>query len=409
MEYDIAFLSILIQPDKEEEVRKKSSRLMEDAAIAWQNHIIRGIEENIDEAIKLINTMPVHAYPGGYKDAFIKRSKFAHCNGAEDINIGFCNIKIIKRMFRHIPIISEVEKWANDDSGRKKVLIAYTLFHEFTYTIRKIKVMHPDIVTVSIVVDLPKFVATSRKKVSFLSKIYEGWSSYQSNRNIPHVDGFAVITKQMAEKLCPEKPFVVIEGICTDLFPAIHRDNKGKIKIIYAGLLLEKFGVIKLLDAFSLIDELDFQLLICGGGEAENQIVERARIDKRIQYLGQLKREEVLEVMSSCDVIVNPRENVGEFTKYSFPSKNLEALSSGIPFVGYKLDGIPDEYDKYINYPENDTVQALANEIISVGKLCAIEAKHKAESAQKWVLGSKSCDQQGKKIIALIERITEKE
>ena len=38
---------------------------------------------------------------------------------------------------------------------------------------------------------------------------------------------------------------------------------------------------------------------------------------------------------------VNPRQNNEEFTKYSFPSKTMEYLASGVPVVAYKLDGIP--------------------------------------------------------------------
>ena len=46
-----------------EEVKNKSNHLMEDAAIAWQNHIIEGIEKNNGERLKLFNLIPVHAYP----------------------------------------------------------------------------------------------------------------------------------------------------------------------------------------------------------------------------------------------------------------------------------------------------------------------------------------------------------
>ena len=170
-------------------------------------------------------------------------------------------------------------------------------------------------------------------------------------------------------------------------------------------MLLEKFGIMKLVDAFSMIEDSDFRLYICGIGEAETIIKERAVEDKRILFLGQLKRQEVLELMATCNIIVNPRENVGEFTKYSFPSKNMEALSSGIPFVGYKLDGIPDEYDQYINYPKDDTIESLSELLYSVGKDRFNEAKICAELAKLWVLNNKNSEKQGKKILDLIEEI----
>lgn len=405
LNYDIAFLSLIIPDSMKEEVKNKSNHLMEDAAIAWQNHIIEGIEKNNGERLKLFNLMPVHAYPGGYKDAFIKRFIFSHAEGAQDINIGFCNVKIIKRMFRHWNVYKEVKNWANTDNGKEKVLIAYTLFHEYTITIKKIKKKYPNITTITIVVDLPMYVATSRKKVSLVAKVYEAWSVYQSRINNQYVDGFVVVTKQMAEILSKNRPYKIVEGICTSKFPEIKRNEDGFIRIIYAGLLLEKFGIMKLVDAFSMIEDSDFRLYICGIGEAETIIKERAVEDKRILFLGQLKRQEVLELMATCNIIVNPRENVGEFTKYSFPSKNMEALSSGIPFVGYKLDGIPDEYDQYINYPKDDTIESLSELLYSVGKDRFNEAKICAELAKLWVLNNKNSEKQGKKILDLIEEI----
>ena len=43
MNYDIAFLSFIIPKEIEKEVRGKSLNRMEEAAIAWQKHIIAGI------------------------------------------------------------------------------------------------------------------------------------------------------------------------------------------------------------------------------------------------------------------------------------------------------------------------------------------------------------------------------
>ena len=401
--YDIVFLSRLIPAEIEHEVNQKSVNLMEGAAIAWQRHIVQGIEENNKRLLKLINSLPVHAYPGGYSDAFIRESTFAHTEGAEDLNIGFCNIKFIKRIAQNKPILNALEAWAKTNNGARKVLIAYTMYPEFMIAIKKMKRKYPQIITIAIVVDLPKLIASSRNRVSFLSAIYEDWSKYLSVKNSKYVDGYVVITQQMAKAISENKPYRVIEEICTEEFPLVNNKNSNKVKVIYAGLLFVKFGVIKLLDAFSLIDDDEFELLLCGVGEVEEVIKERALKDNRIHFLGQLKREELLEMMSTCNVIVNPRENVGEFTKYSFPSKNLEALSSGIPFIGYKLDGIPDEYDEYINYPTDCTVEALAKEIYRVGKTDADKAIKKAEQAKTWVHINKNCTTQGNKILELVE------
>lgn len=59
--------------------------------------------------------------------------------------------------------------------------------------------------------------------------------------------------------------------------------------------------------------------MICGIGDSEKAIREAAEKDFRISFLGQLPRSEVLEWQKQATVLVNPRQNNEEFTKYSFP------------------------------------------------------------------------------------------
>ena len=63
----------------------------------------------------------------------------------------------------------------------------------------------------------------------------------------------------------------------------------------------------------------------------------------RIEFLGMLPRTDVLELQSKATILVNPRQPVGDFTKYSFPSKTIEYMASGTPLLMYKLPGIPEE------------------------------------------------------------------
>lgn len=404
--YDIAFLSRIIPPENEELIRSKMLGAMEDAAMAWQWHVINGVEANNDLPVNLINYLPVNSYPNAYKDPFIDKCYFSHVEGAQDVNLGYCNVKYIKRIVQWIPLYQEIKKWARNDSGNQKVLIAYTMYPEFMRAIRMVKSKFPDIITINIVVDMPQFTVLSKKKTNIISRLFSDWSNKQAYANIKSVDGFVTITKQMAEELSPNTPYRIVEGLCTTEFPqkiAVKDDIKN---VIYAGKLYEKFGIITLLDAFEHVENDHIRLVICGMGEAEEEIKERAKQDHRIQFLGKLKREEVLQLLVDSDVIVNPRQNNGEYTKYSFPSKNIEALSSGVPFIGYKLDGIPDEYDSFINYPDDNSPGALAK---LIEKICVNDAEialAKAEKAKQWILQYKSCEGQGKCILDLIDSIS---
>lgn len=406
MSYDIVFLSRLIPKEMDFEIRKKMINSMEDAAISWQFHLIEGIDINNKTPVKLLNYIPVNSYPKSYKDPIIKRVKFSHVVGAQDINLGYINVKFIKRAVQWIPLRKELKKWVKKTSSKQKVILAYTMYPEFLKAFQWIKKNYPEIITINIVVDMPQFINLSNDKKSFLGTMFLNRCIHIAQNSIKFTDGFITITKQMAEKISINKPYKIIEGICTNEFskPAINNHDLHQ-SIIYAGLLHEKFGIRELLDAFQLLDNPNILLKICGIGDLEEEIKERAKKDKRIKFLGKITHDEVLNELLTSSLIINPRKNIGEFTKYSFPSKNIEGLSSGIPFIGYKLDGISDEYDRYINYPENNSINALKELISKILEQDYEKYKANAKVAQKWIFSNKNCVIQGKKVFDLIDDI----
>ena len=120
-------------------------------------------------------------------------------------------------------------------------------------------------------------------------------------------------------------------------------------------------------------------------------------------FFGKVDRADVLGLQKNATVLVNPRQNNEEFTKYSFPSKNLEYLSSGVPLVAYKLDGIPDEYDDFITYPSDDSASELANEIIKICNMSDDERKVLGSKARDFVFENKNKVKQAQKIIEFIK------
>ena len=62
--------------------------------------------------------------------------------------------------------------------------------------------------------------------------------------------------------------------------------------------------------------------------------------------------------------LINPRKPNSKITRFSFPSKNMEYLSSGTPMIGYKLDGIPSEYYDYFYTIDDSSEKSLRNTIV---------------------------------------------
>ena len=76
--------------------------------------------------------------------------------------------------------------------------------------------------------------------------------------------------------------------------------------------------------------------------------------------------EKATELQANAYALINPRRNEGEYTKYSFPSKTMEYLSTGLPVIAYMLDGMPEEYREVIICPKDNSISSLSDTIKEV-------------------------------------------
>jgi len=223
------------------------------------------------------------------------------------------------------------------------------------------------------------------------------------------VDNFVLLTEHMKVPLqVGNRPYTILEGICSASTTKDVRDaGEGKEKIIlYTGTLHERFGIGDLIKAFMKIPFKNFRLWVCGSGDQQEYVKRAEKEDERIKFWGYLTKQQISELQSMATVLVNPRKNNELYTKYSFPSKTVEYLSTGIPVVAYKLDGIPDEYDKYINYVNGDSIDDLTSVLISVCQLDVETRKEMGRKGADFVLREKNNVVQAKKVLDFINQNT---
>ena len=84
--------------------------------------------------------------------------------------------------------------------------------------------------------------------------------------------------------------------------------------------------------------------------------------------MGNLPSEQVFEYEKKAKLLVNLRDPSVELTKYAFPSKILEYMSSGSAVLTTKLEGIPNEYFSFINTVDNLTYVEVKNAIEKIGR-----------------------------------------
>lgn len=225
------------------------------------------------------------------------------------------------------------------------------------------------------------------------------------NKLCEAVDAYVLLTPLMIERMPLYKPYCVVEGIYN---PTEDRkpktvEEKGFV-IFYGGMLYEKFGVKTLIDAVCSSKLKDIKLQICGSGELEEYIKEKSKCDNRVEFLGMRPREVVLELQSQASLLVNPRQPNGGFTRYSFPSKNIEYLASGTPTLIYELEGVPEEYFDYCYHlsEKEKSAEDLRRMIEHIYYSPARERKELAKKAQEFIITNKNAIAQGRKIIDFI-------
>ena len=218
---------------------------------------------------------------------------------------------------------------------------------------------------------------------------------------------YVFLTEQMNEVVNRKhQPYIVMEGLVDELmaYTTLVNVNRGDDRrvLLYAGGLHERYGLKKLVEAFMRVDAADVQLSLYGDGPFVEDLKHYCAQDSRIVYYGVVPNDEVVQAELLATLLINPRPTDEEFTKYSFPSKNMEYMVSGTPVLTTKLPGMPKEYYSYIYLFEDETVEGYTKAMNHILSLPKEELCIKGADAKRFVLECKSNVSQAKRIIDML-------
>lgn len=401
-----AFVGGLFTPEIQKVIETTSRGVIQYAADTLQKCYIEGLAHYINN-LTIFNLPFVGSYPRLSDIISIKpcnEELIYPQNKCQCKTIGFCNVIAIKNLSRYSSLKKELRKWIASNKGDKLCIIVYSAHTPFLKACSELKKEYPSIKLILIVPDFPEFMAQSsslvmsalrRLNVRLAQKLYKNF------------DGFVFLSDYMQDRIpVREQCYEVIEGIYTSrTVPTDLAENS--LDVIYTGTLAARYGIMNLLKAFTLVKNPDARLIIIGAGDSEDNIKDFSKKDTRIKYLGQMPREEVLKIQAKGALLVNPRTSEGEFTKYSFPSKTMEYLASGVPTLINRLPGIPEEYYQYSFQPENESIEALSKKMTEILNMPLSERNEFGRKAQEFIYKKKNPISQCSKLVGLAERICE--
>lgn len=251
--------------------------------------------------------------------------------------------------------------------------------------------------TLAVVTDMPEFVF---KKSSYIKKCYKILSKTNS---------FVLLTKEMANrKEIENKPYIVLEGHANYQMSNECKNYGGAVRtVLYAGSLDEKYGITELCEAFANISRENEELHIYGDGPCRDDIIRYDKKIKNIRYFGNVPNNEVVQAELHATLLINPRSPEGEFTKYSFPSKTMEYMSTGTPVLMYRLPGMPEEYGDYLFFINNaNPVREIGSAIRRVfDNFSEYDLISFGKAAKDFVLSKKNNITQSGKLIEFISNL----
>jgi len=343
------FVGFLFDTEKEAELLATSKR----AASAAPNQYQKGFLSGLSKPVQILSTLSVGSFPK-LNTRLIFRREIKDAPEGKIHYLPFFNFYLIRDWMFRKGLYRELNRIIKEQEYT--TMYVYSLHMPFLKNIQKLKKKYGDRLHCCLIV--PDLVGKYGLVRRGLKGIRDRLQADKKMRLANYADSFVFLTEAMKNLFDP-KPFTVMEGF----LPTCQFDyNNTRIpkSVLYTGSLNRAYGFGTLLEAFSSIPDLDAQLWICGVGDMEEAVKNAAREDSRIQFKGFLPKSEVAALQTQCDVLVNPRTDEGEYTKYSFPSKTMEYLLSGSKVVMYRLPGIGDEYYRFIRTVDQPGPGAMA-------------------------------------------------
>jgi len=198
---------------------------------------------------------------------------------------------------------------------------------------------------------------------TFIPLVKDKFSSY--------IQGAIFVSKITFDKwksMCDKTVIKIIipNAVDTSLFEPKININKT-LQLLFVARIVNRKGLLPLLRAISILKkkQLDFSLTIIGDGDEKQSAInyiKKNRLTKFVQYLGEIRGNKRAKYFKESDIFCAPYVNEAASIAV------LEAISSGLPVVGYKIplfsDLLKDYPGKELLVNKSDT--ALANALETV-------------------------------------------
>ena len=395
----VLFVSSII-PDEPRLITPAFSR----AGNMCMENLLHGLNQSETVVDKILSMYPIPSFPGSKRFYFSKTR--LRLNSGQNIKmLPFINVTPIKQLSVGIASYLEIIKWGKKTEATDKIIFTYNItVPPGIFLLAAARRIGARIVAMIYDVNIPGETVPSG-----IPYIIDYW---QHKKILRFYDGLVVITNEIAQDFAPDVPYICVEGgIAPDLIEQYvklektPRHDSDHFTIVAAGGLKEANGIHEIIEAFRLLEGEEYRLHIAGQGPLESLVRDAAEKDHRIVYHGFLNFEEVLKLYANADVLLNMRLTKRLNTRYFFPSKIMEYLTSGVPIISTCPGAMADEYGEYAYLLQDETPESLASMIKTVSALPKEQRIARGMAARQYMLENKTWDVQTEKISGFLKQI----
>lgn len=350
--------------------------------------LIAGLNKLDGVELSVVTSPDVVSFPKGkfYFNSFYDQTDHAY-------SVSNLNLPIIKQIWTAISMVMAVIRNA-PPKGSFSVIIPYMVFRH-VLTTRILKLIYGKRIIVCTII--PDIFFPVQRIVRFVNKITE--------RMAKKSDCFVLYTEKMADYLkLDRQKCVTIEGF-KNIPERQACPTDTNFKVVYTGSLEKKYGLLRLLESIPLVDNSSIEFHIYGDGDAVDKIKEASVVYPNLHFHGRVPKNVALDAIYEASCLINPRNSHdGEFVEYSFPSKDIEYLGTGVPVVLCKLPGMPVAYYGHFIDAGEGTPSEIAASINTVYNMTLEERRILGQGAQVFVKDRMNITKQASRLIDLIMR-----
>jgi glycosyltransferase involved in cell wall biosynthesis len=222
--------------------------------------------------------------------------------------------------------------------------------------------------------------------------------------------GLLVCNQAIIDDFAPGRSGLLMDGGVPASFlerlRGLRLSEDGDFTVVFAAELDDLDGIHMLLGALRVLRDMPgLRVKVFGRGKYADDVLRAAELDPRIEYLGFVPYEELLDAYGAADLLLVLRSTELRTQRYFFPFKFIECVATGTPVLTTCTGHIEREFGPYVHLLREETPDGLAKAISDLAAASAESRSEFGKKAQRYVMENKTWDAQGARIANYLQNL----